>query len=73
MVVANVSKSPPISIGFAKSATDSINVTRNAFPSPGSISGSVTVVNTFQRDAPISLAASSMEGSIFFNKPFSIR
>ena len=59
-------------IGLAKSAMDSMNVTRKALPRPGSNSGSVTVVNTFQREAPMSRAASSMEGSMFFNRPFSI-
>ena len=38
-----------------------------------SSNGSVTVVNTFHRLAPISRAASSMEGSMFFSRPFSIR
>ena len=72
MVVASVSKLPPIIMGLAKSATDSMNVTRKALPRPGSISGRVTVVNTFQRDAPISRAASSMEGSMFLRRPLSI-
>ena len=58
--------------GLAKSAMDSMKVTRNALPSPGSISGNVTVANTFHREAPISRAASSREGSIFFSRPLSI-
>ena len=52
--------------GFAKSAKDSIKETKNAFPNPGINRGKVTVQKTFQREAPISLAASSKEGSIFF-------
>ena len=36
------------------------------------VNGSVTLVNTLLREAPISLAASSRDGSIFFNKPLSI-
>ena len=59
-------------MGLAKSAMDSIKVTKNALPSPGSISGNVTVENTFHREAPISRAASSREGSIFFSRPLSI-
>ena len=59
-------------MGLAKSAMDSMNVTRKALPRPGSSSGSVTVVNTFQREAPMSRAASSMEGSMFFSRPFII-
>jgi len=59
-------------MGLAKSAMDSMNVTRNALPRPGSIRGSVTLVNTFQREAPMSRAASSNEGSMFFSRPFSI-
>ena len=35
-------------------------------------SGSVTVPNTFILDAPISRAASSSEGSMFFKSPFNI-
>ena len=35
-------------MGLAKSATDSMNVTRNALPRPGSIRGRVTLVNTFR-------------------------
>ena len=50
----------------------SINVTKNALPSPGKIKGNVTLENTLKRVAPISLAASSRDGSIFFNKPLSI-
>ena len=59
-------------IGLAKSAMDSMNVTRKALPRPGSSRGSVTVVKTFQRVAPMSRDASSIEGSMFFNRPFSI-
>ena len=59
-------------MGLAKSAMDSIKVTRNALPRPGSIRGRVTLVNTFQREAPISREASSREGSMFFSRPFSI-
>ena len=59
-------------MGLAKSAMDSMNVTRNALPRPGSSSGNVTLVNTFQREAPISRAASSSEGSMFFKSPLSI-
>ena len=59
-------------MGLAKSAMDSMNVTRKALPRPGSISGSVTLVNTFQREAPMSRAASSSDGSMFFRSPFSI-
>ena len=72
MVVASVSYDPPMIIGFAKSAMDSINVTKNALPRPGSISGNVTSVNTFQRLAPMSRAASSSEGSMFLSRPLSI-
>ena len=68
MVVARVSYEPPIIIGFAKSAIDSINETRKALPKPGKIRGSVTLVNTFQRLAPISRAASSRDGSMFFKQ-----
>ena len=35
-------------------------------------SGNVTLVNTFQREAPMSRAASSSEGSMFFKSPLSI-
>ena len=59
-------------IGFAKSAMDSIKVTRNAFPSPGSKRGRVTEENTLNLDAPMSLAASSKDGSMFFKSPLSI-
>ena len=59
-------------MGFAKSAMDSMKVTRNALPSPGRTRGSVTVMKTFQREAPMSRAASSREGSMFFNRPFII-
>ena len=72
MVVASVSKLPPFIMGLAKSATDSMNVTRNALPRPGSSSGSVTVVKTFQRLAPMSRLASSREGSMFLSRPLSI-
>ena len=51
---------------------DSMNVTKNALPKPGSSSGRVTLANTFHRLAPISRAASSREGSIFFSRPLSI-
>ena len=60
-------------IGFAKSAIDSMNVTRNALPMPGSISGSVTDVKTFIREAPMSRAASSIDGSMFFRRPLNVR
>ena len=60
-------------MGLAKSATDSIKVTRNAFPRPGSSRGKVTLVNTLQREAPMSRVASSRDGSIFFSRPFNIR
>ena len=59
-------------MGLAKSATDSMNVTRNALPRPGSIRGRVTVVKTFHRLAPMSRLASSSEGSMFFRRPLSI-
>ena len=59
-------------IGFAKSAIDSMKVTRNALPRPGRISGSVTEVKTFQREAPMSRAASSSDGSMFLSRPLSI-
>ena len=59
-------------MGLAKSAIDSMKVTRKALPRPGSISGSVTLVKTFQRLAPMSRAASSREGSMFFSRPRSI-
>ena len=52
--------------------TDKENVTKNAFPSPGKSSGSVTLLNTFILLAPMSLAASSKLGSIFLSNPFSI-
>ena len=73
MQVDIVSIDPPIIIGFAKSATDSTKVTRNAFPRPGSRSGSVTVMKTLNLDAPISRAASSKLGSMFRSRPLSIR
>ena len=73
MDVASVFTLPPIIMGLAKSATDSMNVTKNALPRPGSNSGSVTVVNTFQRLAPMSRAASSIDGSMLFKRPLSIR
>ena len=60
-------------MGLAKSATDSIKVTKNALPRPGSRRGNVTLVNTFHLVAPISLVASSKEGSIFLSSPLSIR
>ena len=59
-------------MGFAKSAMDSMKVTRKALPRPGSSKGKVTLVNTFIREAPMSRAASSSEGSMFFKSPFSI-
>ena len=59
-------------MGFAKSAMDSMKVTKKALPRPGSISGRVTLVKTFHREAPISRAASSREGSMFLSSPFSI-
>ena len=59
-------------MGLAKSAIDSMKVTRNALPRPGSTSGSVTDVKTFQREAPISRAASSSDGSMFLSRPRSI-
>ena len=59
-------------MGFAKSAIDSIKVTKKAFPRPGRIKGRVTVINTLDLEAPISLAASSRDGSIFFKRPLSI-
>ena len=49
-----------------------MNVTKNALPRPGRINGRVTLENTLKRVAHISLAASSRDGSIFFNRPFSI-
>ncbi len=72
MAVARVSTLPPIIMGLAKSAMDSMTVTRKALPRPGSRSGSVTVVKTCQRVAPMSRAASSSEGSMFFRRPLSI-
>ena len=59
-------------IGFAKSAIDSMKVTRKAFPSPGRRRGSVTFAKTFHRVAPMSRAASSREGSMFLRRPLSI-
>ena len=59
-------------MGLAKSAMDSMNVTKKALPRPGSSSGSVTLVNTLQRLAPMSRAASSSDGSMFFSRPLSI-
>ena len=59
-------------MGFAKSAMDSMKVTRKALPRPGSSRGKVTLVNTFIREAPMSRAASSNEGSMFFKSPLSI-
>ena len=59
-------------IGLAKSAMDSMNVTRKAFPIPGSRSGSVTLVKTFILEAPMSRAASSSDGSMFFRRPLNI-
>ena len=59
-------------MGLAKSAMDSIKVTKKALPRPGRIRGNVTLVNTLSREAPISRAASSRLGSIFFSRPFSI-
>ena len=59
-------------IGFAKSAIDSMKETRKALPMPGRIKGKVTLVKTFQREAPMSRAASSSEGSMFFKRPLNI-
>ena len=59
-------------MGLAKSAMDSMNVTRKALPRPGRTRGSVTLVKTFQREAPMSRAASSREGSTFLSRPLSI-
>ena len=59
-------------MGLAKSAMDSIKVTKKALPRPGRINGRVTLVKTLKREAPISRAASSKEGSMFFSKPLSI-
>ncbi len=59
-------------MGFAKSAMDSMKETRNALPMPGRMSGSVTLVKTFQREAPMSRAASSREGSMFLSSPLNI-
>ncbi len=59
-------------MGFAKSAIDSMKVTKKAFPKPGRMRGMVTEVKTFHREAPISRAASSREGSIFMSRPLSI-
>ena len=59
-------------MGLAKSAMDSMKVTKKALPRPGSSRGRVTLVNTFMREAPISRAASSKDGSMFFNRPFII-
>ena len=61
-----------MSMGLAKSAMDSMNVTRKALPRPGSSRGRVTLVKTFHREAPMARAASSREGSMFFSRPFSI-
>ena len=72
MVVAKVSYEPPMIIGFAKSAMDSMKVTRKAFPIPGSRSGRVTLVKTFILEAPMSLAASSRDGSMFLRSPLNI-
>ena len=71
-LVFMVSSEPPIIIGLAKSATDSMKVTKKALVMPGASSGSVISLNTFQREAPISRAASSSEGSTFFSKPESM-
>ena len=59
-------------MGFAKSAMDSMKVTKKALPRPGSSRGKVTLVNTFIREAPMSRAASSNEASMFFKSPLSI-
>ena len=59
-------------MGLAKSAMDSMNVTKKALPRPGSSNGSVTLLKTVERLAPISRAASSKEGSMFFKRPLSI-
>ena len=50
--------------GVAKSASDAANSSRNALASPGIASGSVTVRNTRQRDAPSDRAIPSMFESI---------
>jgi hypothetical protein len=50
--------------GVAKSASDAAKRRRNAFASPGTQSGRVTVRNTRQRDAPRLNAMPSMFESI---------
>ena len=59
-------------MGLAKSAMDSMKVTKKALPSPGRSRGKVTVAKTFHRLAPMSRAASSREGSMFLSRPLSI-
>ena len=68
-----VSTEPPMMNGLAKSAMDSMKEMRKALPNPGIKSGKVTVQKTFHLDAPISLAASSKDGSMFFNNALSIK
>ena len=53
---------PPTTTGLPKSAMLSMKPTRKALVRPGFISGSVTVVNVFQREARKVCAASSTEG-----------
>ncbi len=53
---------PPTMIGLPKSAMLSMKPTRKALASPGFISGSVTVVKVFRREARSVCAASSMLG-----------
>ncbi len=59
--------------GVAKSASDAANSSRNALASPGMHSGSVTVRNTRQRDAPSDSAIPSRLESIAANSGRKVR
>ena len=60
-------------IGLPKSAAHLMNISRNEFTMPGSDSGIVTFKNVCKRDAPMSRAASSIEGSIVLSTPLSCK
>jgi hypothetical protein len=59
--------------GVAKSASEAAKSSRKALARPGTQSGSVTVVNTFHRDAPRLIAMPSMLESIAARMGRSVR
>ncbi len=58
---------------MAKSASEAANSSRKALASPGTVSGSVTVRKTRQRELPRLKAMSSTFGSIPARIGFSVR